>query len=93
MIAKKSVQKEIDSLKYRDSLAVERTLMANERTTLAYIRTGLSAFLLGFGLIKLFEGTPFVVYLGYGALTIGLLFLLLGTLWYPVRKKKIKIKG
>lgn len=71
-------------------LAQERTILANERNTLAYIRTGFSAFLLGIGLIKLFENEMIVVYSGWGAIILGLIFIFLGLVYYPVRKRKIK---
>lgn len=71
-------------------LAQERTILANERNTLAYIRTGFSAFLLGIGLIKLFEDEMIVVYSGWGAIILGLIFIFLGLVYYPIRKRKIK---
>jgi len=72
-------------------LAQERTILANERNTLAYIRTGFSAFLLGIGLIKLFENEKLVVYNGWGAIILGLVFIVLGLVYYPIRKQKIKL--
>ena len=71
-------------------LAQERTVLANERNTLAYIRTGLSAFIFGLGLIKLFENKVLVVYVGWGAIFLGLIFIVLGLVYYPLRKKKIQ---
>ncbi len=71
-------------------LAQERTILANERNTLAYIRTGFSAFLLGIGLIKLFENEIIAIYSGWGAIILGLVFIVLGLVHYPIRKRKIK---
>lgn len=71
-------------------LAQERTILANERNTLAYIRTGFSAFLLGIGLIRLFENERIFVLIGWGAIVLGLIFVILGLVYYPIRKQKIK---
>lgn len=68
-------------------LAQERTILANERNTLAYIRTGFSAFLLGFGLIEFLEG---FTYLGWLVVALGVVINILGLIYYPIRKKKIK---
>jgi uncharacterized membrane protein YidH (DUF202 family) len=70
-------------------LAQERTLLANERNTLAYIRTGLASFGLGVAFIKLFEENLKYVYAGYGAITLGLFFIIFGLVYAPKRKKKI----
>ena len=70
-------------------LAQERTILANERNTLAYVRTGFASFALGIALIKLFEEHIKYVYAGYGALIIGLILIMFGIVYYPIRKKKI----
>lgn len=70
-------------------LAQERTLLANERNTLAYIRTGFSSFVLGIALIKLFESDIKYVYAGYGVTALGVALIVLGLVYYPLRKKKI----
>jgi uncharacterized membrane protein YidH (DUF202 family) len=70
-------------------LAQERTILANERNTLAYVRTGFSSFVLGIALIKLFEEHIKYVYAGYGALSMGIILILFGLIYYPLRKKKI----
>lgn len=69
-------------------LAQERTILASERNFLAYTRTGLASFGLGIALIKLFEEHIKYVYAGYGALIIGILFILFGVFSHPIRKKK-----
>ena len=71
-------------------LAQERTILANERNTLAYIRTWFSAFVLGIAAIKLFENDGFFLYAGWIAVLIGVLFVTLGIVYYPIRKRKIK---
>ena len=70
-------------------LAQERTILANERNTLAYIRTGFASFALGLALIKLFEEHVKYVYAGYGAAILGVVLIILGLVYYPIRKKKI----
>ncbi len=70
-------------------LAQERTNLANERNTLAYIRTGFSSFVLGIALIKLFEEHIRYVYAGYSALSIGIILIIFGIIYYPLRKRKI----
>ncbi len=70
-------------------LAQERTILANERNTLAYVRTGFGAFVLGIALIKLFDEHIKYVYAGYGATVLGIILILIGILYYPLRKKKI----
>ncbi len=70
-------------------LAQERTILANERNTLAYIRTGFGALVLGLALIKLFEEHIKYVYAGYGVAALGIIFIILGLVYYPIRKKNI----
>ena len=70
-------------------LAQERTIFANERNTLAYIRTGFASFALGLVLIKLFEENVKYVYAGYVAAALGIIFIVLGIIYYPIRKKRI----
>jgi len=70
-------------------LAQERTILANERNTLAYIRTGFGSFALGIAFIKLFEENIKYVYAGYGAVALGIVLIILGLVYYPLRKRKI----
>jgi uncharacterized membrane protein YidH (DUF202 family) len=70
-------------------LAQERTILANERNTLSYIRTGFASFALGLALIKLFEEHIKYVYAGYAAAIFGVSLIILGLVYYPIRKKKI----
>ena len=70
-------------------LAQERTILANERNTLAYVRTGFGSFVLGIALIKLFEEHIKYVYAGYVAATLGIILIILGIVYYPLRKKRI----
>lgn len=70
-------------------LAQERTILANERNTLAYTRTGFASFALGAALIKVFEENIRYVYAGYFSLGIGIILIIFGLVYYPLRKKKI----
>ena len=79
-----------EAVKSHKHLAQERTILANERNTLAYIRTGFSAFVLGIAGIKLFESDGFFLYAGWIAVVIGILFIILGLVYYPIRKNRIK---
>ena len=87
-------KKGIDSILVSEELlAEERTVWTNEQTTLAYIRTGFSALLLGIGilgLIKLSSPYKYLVYGGVISLTLGIIFIILGLIYYPMRNKKIK---
>ena len=71
-------------------LAQERTALANERNSLACTRTGFSAFALGAAFIKLFEEDVMFVYFGWASVAIGIVFIVLGLVYYPLRKRKIK---
>ena len=70
-------------------LAQERTILANERNTLAYIRTGFGSFAVGIALIKLFEEHIKYVYAGYFAAILGIILIILGIVYYPLRKRRI----
>lgn len=75
-----------------ERLAEERTMLANERNMLAYIRTGLSVFLVGMGLIKLFDASPVLRFGGWASAVAGAALILLGLALYPLRKRKISSK-
>lgn len=55
------------NLEIRDSLAMQRTKMANERTLLSYIRTAMAMVLAGLTFIKFFED---LFYIGIGIFSI-----------------------
>lgn len=69
-------------------LALERTNMANERTMLAYIRTAITSFLFGTALIKFFEDLRIATYFGIIAIIAGILFLIAGLVYYPIKRKR-----
>ena len=60
-----------------DSLALERTKMANERTFLAYVRTSLYFMLSGFAFINL-ENFERTVFLGYLSICISAILICVG---------------
>lgn len=80
-----------DFTKSSKRLAQERTILANERNTLAYIRTGFSAFVLGISSIKLFGNDRFLIYAGWIAVAVGIMCIILGLIYYPIRKKRIEL--
>jgi len=88
-MAEKNNHKLKKALASHKRLAQERTILANERNTLAYVRTGFGSFALGIALIKLFEEHVNYVYAGYFAIILGIALILLGIVYYPLRKKKI----
>ena len=79
-----------EAVEHYKRLAQERTILANERNTLAYIRTGFSAFLLGFGFVEFLEDDIRFTYLGWGIVILGAILIILGLVYYPIRKKRIK---
>lgn len=72
-----------------DKLSQERTILANERTMLAHLRTAFALFLLGIGLIKLFED-GFSFYLGAASIAFGIAFILFAAVYYPIRNRRIR---
>lgn len=88
-MAEKNNHKLRSALASHKRLAQERTILANERNTLAYIRTGFGSFALGIALIKLFEEHIKYVYAGYAATILGIILIIAGLIYYPIRKKKI----
>lgn len=73
--------------KSSDKLEKERTLLSNERTMLAYIRTSLAFFAFGIVAIKFFKDVLWVDYLGISSIVFGVVFLLVGVIYYPLKKR------
>ena len=69
-------------------LAAARTRMANERTFLTYLRTSLA--LIGFGLALLQLHPLRGAGLGYGALAVAGIMLLVGWLRFRMRRREIE---
>ncbi len=72
----------------RDHLAMERTKLANERTLLSYLRTSLYLLLGGIALLGLkdFQDLKF---LGYIALSLSALLIVIGTVRFLQLKKHL----
>jgi inner membrane protein YidH len=73
----------------RDHLAMERTKLANERTLLSYLRTSLYLLLGGIALLGLkdFQDLKF---LGYIALSLSALLIIVGTIRFLQLKKQLE---
>ncbi|TDN90464.1 putative membrane protein [Salegentibacter sp. 24] len=78
----------IDEELIREHLALERTKLANERTLLSYIRASLYLLIGGIALIQVKE-YPNLVWVGYVALFICVLFILVGISRYVVLDRKL----
>lgn len=79
-----------DEIILRDYLAMERTTLANERTLLSYLRSSLYLLIGGVALLKLenFENLHFV---GYIALVLAGVFILIGFYRYQKLRKRLKV--
>lgn len=78
----------IDEELIREHLALERTKLANERTLLSYIRASLYLLIGGIALIQVKE-YPNLVWVGYVALFICVIFILVGISRYVVLDRKL----
>jgi len=78
----------IDEELIREHLALERTKLANERTLLSYIRASLYLLIGGIALIQVKE-YPNLHWVGYAALFICVLFILVGISRYVVLDRKL----
>ena len=72
----------------REILALERTKLANERTLLAYIRASLYLLLGGLALLQLRDFEQ-IHWLGYFALSICILFLMVGITRFVFLKRRL----
>jgi len=77
-----------DEIVLRDYLALERTKLANERTLLAYLRTSLYMLLGGIAFLQLTEFKN-IRWIGYGALALSAILLLIGVFRYSVIKSRL----
>ncbi|HET8839521.1 MAG TPA: DUF202 domain-containing protein [Flavobacteriaceae bacterium] len=73
----------------REHLALERTKLANERTLLSYIRSSLYLLIGGIALLQI-EDYGNLHWLGYAALCLCLLFIIIGFSRYVALEKKLK---
>ena len=72
----------------RQSLALERTVMANERTLMSFLRTALATAAAGLT-IQHFANPVWLIWVGYALIPAGLLMGILGYISYRQRKKQI----
>jgi putative membrane protein len=77
-----------EDTKVRDSLARDRTHLANERTLLSYVRTALALFL-GGGFILKFETSDFMIGLAIFLILLGTITLSIGAVRFVTYKKHI----
>lgn len=79
-----------DEIILRDYLAMERTTLANERTLLSYLRSSLYLLVGGIALLKLenFENLQLV---GYIALILAVVFVLIGFYRFQKLRKRLKV--
>ena len=73
----------------RDSLAIERTRLANERTLLSYIRSSLYLLLGGIAFFQLKEFSNFK-YLAMLSLVFSVVFFVIGIYRFTLLKKSLK---
>lgn len=71
-----------------DSLAEDRTHLANKRTLLAYWRTALAFIALGAFLIK-FVQTSYSLVLAFVSIAFGIILFIYGPVTYTKHKKRI----
>jgi len=78
----------IDEELIREHLALERTKLANERTLLSYIRASLYLLIGGIALLQIKE-YPNLHWIGYAALFVCALFIVVGISRYIVLDRKL----
>ncbi|MDO5707245.1 MAG: DUF202 domain-containing protein [Andreesenia angusta] len=75
------------NLKMNDILSIERTILANERTALSYIRTFIGILGSGIGLLKLFNESKLLYYIGISAMIFSVFALVQGIRRYIIVRK------
>jgi putative membrane protein len=80
---------EKQNLEVRDSLAMQRTKMANERTLLSYMRTATAMILAGLTFIKLFDDL-FYIGVGLVSIPVGIMIAYFGYRRYSKQKLDIE---
>lgn len=74
----------------RDYLALERTKLANERTLLSYIRSSLYLLIGGVTLLQI-QGLESIHYIGYIALVLTVIILLIGIYRYLKVRRRLDL--
>jgi putative membrane protein len=77
-----------DQIILRDYLALERTKLANERTLLAYSRTSLYMILGGIAFLQM-EDFINIIWVGYVALGLSIVFIIIGVYRYLLIKYRL----
>jgi putative membrane protein len=77
-----------DQIILRDYLALERTKLANERTLLAYSRTSLYMILGGIAFLQM-EDFVNIIWVGYVALGLSIVFIIIGIYRYLLIKYRL----
>lgn len=75
----------------RDTLAIERTHMANQRTLLAFVRTGLYLGITGLGILYL-NDRPHCNWGAWALIILGVIVAVIGILNYKRMSRKIALK-
>jgi len=73
----------------QEELLLEEALLSNERTLLSYIRTAMATLIFGFGLIQFGNSVKLLISLGYSAIAIGIVFILIGLTRHHILRNKI----
>ena len=87
-LSKTDILKEEIQTDVRQSLALERTVMANERTLMSYLRTALAIAAAGLT-IQHFSNSVWLVWVGYALIPAGLVMGISGWLFYRRRRNQI----
>lgn len=78
-----------ETLILRDTLALERTKLANERTLFSYIRTSLYLLTVGIGIIEI-ESIRNLIVISYICLLSGIILFFMGLFRYNRLRKHLK---
>jgi putative membrane protein len=76
---------------YEKELSEDRTVLSNERTLLSYIRTAFAVIVAGIAILGFFKGGVTNT-IGFIVLFGGIAFLILGLIYYFIRKRKLGAK-
>ncbi len=73
----------------RDTLAVDRTRLANQRTLLSFFRTGLSLVVTALAIFEFKQDDRIYLLSGWGLIGLGISVILLGFISYFITKRRI----
>lgn len=89
LLNQKYIYENTERIILRDYLALERTRLANERTLLSYIRAAVYLLIGGLTFIQ-FENFDTIHWVGYLAIGLSLLFLVVGLIRYYQLKIRLE---